>query len=855
MQAQESEAVLPLAISEEGGSAMETAHWEWRLDVAQRALEQGYGELARRFFAEGLAAEELSPAARRKAQLGLASALLSLSEGALALTVLEEMNAPDPDVVLRMALASYQAGDYAASALHLSEIEPDELIPADRVWYLLCDGLLSYRDDALAAGTERLMQAKALATSTVTVAQIELLRLRAELEHRPASEEEVGQLRTMARSTEGQRLGFETRRMLVIVLYRLERKEEALAELDALLRLPEVIDSPRREELLLMLGLMAGPDGGRGRLALRQLLSIRAEAGLQRIALDLLAKAPFRGELTVEFDRFLQELIGQPARHALYAELLALRASLMLSQNRYDLAEAVAQRLLEELPGSDRVPQMLRLLATLNWQRIPPRYRTAASYLDRLRAMESSAMERARILAQMGDCFFLNSDFSNAIEAYSSALREGGGSKELNERCLFQEVLAEVRLGRLSAAMETLDTAAVGNTARRWEAEYNLLDALREAGRTKEAFQRIQHISSDGTFEGLSLELQARLRWMEARLTLDAERIAEVPVLCDAILGWLENLDSISTSQRDAINSHVILLKIEALLRLGMQTEGRELLGELRSSFPDSGPAMLSYLLESRLGSGGDNVLDAQISLMNLVERFPESRYAGVSLWEAALLAEQRGVDSAYREAMAILERLIKDYPKHSLVFFARLKQADLSRKLNDFGTALDLYDRLLADYPDHPHRYRAEMSRGDCHLARGGALEESLVAATVVYDRLFEDYRTPPDAAVEAGYKWATALRQRGLWEETRAALFLVKVRYLDMPAEDSKLGPQGRYWLARSLLELGGLHEETGGLDGIERARSIYQVIIDRGLPGGMMAKARLELLKPAEVGNIQR
>ena len=49
--------------------------------------------------------------------------------------------------------------------------------------------------------------------------------------------------------------------------------------------------------------------------------------------------------------------------------------------------------------------------------------------------------------------------------------------------------------------------------------------------------------------------------------------------------------------------------------------------------------------------------MDAQISLMNLVERFPESRYAGVSLWEAALLAEQRGVDSAYREAMAILER------------------------------------------------------------------------------------------------------------------------------------------------------------------------------------------------------
>lgn len=837
----------PLGFSADSVGGVQTSRWQWRLSAADSALKEGYGELARRFYAEVLAADELPEALRRQAQLGLASSLVALGDGELAYAVIGEMGADrSADIVLRMALAAYLKGSYEESGELLSEISLEALDLNERSWYFLCEGLLLFQRGETEQASTRLAEARALAASPAVVAQLDLLRIDGELNHRAASEIDVGQLRATARATEGQRLGFESRRMLAVVLYRLGRIDEAVDELETLLRLPELLDSPRREELLLLLGMMSGADGGRGRLALRQLMSMQADPELQQMALRLLAQAPMRGELVVEFDRFLRDLIAQPARHSLFAELLATRANLMLSQGNFDAAESAASRLLEELPGSVRVPQMLGILATVNWQRTPPRYRTAASYLDRLRILESRPSEQAKILGKMGDCFFLNGDYTNAAEAYASALQTAGDLGVDSERWLFQQVLAEIRLNRLDEAISALDATSIQDSAWRWEAEYNLLDRLRESGETEKAFQRIQKLVQGGATSELSVELEARLRWMEARLALDVDRIAEVPALCDAIFDWLDGLGSIETSQRDAIASHVMLLKTEALLRLGQRTDGRALLNRLRAEYPDSGPAMLSYLLESRLGSEGNSVLDTQKSLMTLVERFPESRYAGISLWEAALLAEQRGVDSAYREAMTILERLIRDYPDHALVFYARLKQADLSRKLNDFSTALDLYDRHLADYPDHPERYRAEMSRGDCLLARGGAQEASLVAATVVYDRLFEDGQTPRDASVEAGYKWATALRQRGLWEETMAALFLVKDRFFDR-SDRPQLGPNGRYWLSRSLLELGGLHEEQGGIDGLEKARAIYRLMVERALPGMALAKARLALLNP--------
>jgi cellulose synthase operon protein C len=807
---------------------------------------QGFPALARQFLGELLRDPSTPEADKNPLRLELATALISLGEGELAREQLAQLDAGHPPVALRLALADYLRRDYAAAGARLSLFPPTALPEQDRSWYLLCEALLRQTRGESEAASQLFLMAEEEAGSAALEAHFRLLRLRGELEHRGASEDLVAQLRATARTMRGQVMGFESRRLLAIALYRLGRLEDAVGEVEALLQQSETVGNRRRDELLLLLGLMLGDQSGRGRLALRQLLLSPADPGLQRIALQLLTVGPFAGSSPDEFRSFLGQLLDAGERHPLFDELLVTRAALAARRGDFEAAEEDAERILEELPGSAFVPQALRLLAYTNWERTPPRYRTAANYLDRLRAYLPTPEERARVFGLMGDCYFLNGDFANASEAYASARRELGDAG-LAGPWVYQQVLADIRANRLEEAAALLDRLDGLETAARWQAEYNLLDAYRAREQIETAFRRLRRLLGEGRVTRLEEPLQARLRWMEARLALDAGRVAEVPALADGLITWLAEEAEMAPAEKGAVVSYALLLKGEALIRLGLRGDGLAILADLRSRFPDSAPEMLSYLMESRLAAGENNVVEAQQSLVSLADRFPRSRYAPIALWEAALLAEQRGLDSAFREAMGLLDRLIRTFPGHRLAFYARIKQADLSRKLNDFGTALALYEAVLADYPDDPERYRAELSRGDCLLARGSSSAESLVAASVVFDRLFEDFRTPPDAAVEAGYKWATALRQRGLEAEAREALFVVKSRFFDDPERSIGLRTQGRYWIARTVLDLAALLEASGNLEGTEQAGRLYRQLLESRLPGRAIAEARLRVLRP--------
>ena len=48
-----------------------------------------------------------------------------------------------------------------------------------------------------------------------------------------------------------------------------------------------------------------------------------------------------------------------------------------------------------------------------------------------------------------------------------------------------------------------------------------------------------------------------------------------------------------------------------------------------------------------------------------------------------------------------------------------------------------------------------------------------------------------------------------------------------------------KGRYWMARTLIEFGGLREQQGKL---EEAKEAWLLLIKAGLPGEVQAKAHL-------------
>ena len=62
--------------------------------------------------------------------------------------------------------------------------------------------------------------------------------------------------------------------------------------------------------------------------------------------------------------------------------------------------------------------------------------------------------------------------------------------------------------------------------------------------------------------------------------------------------------------------------------------------------------------------------------------------------------------------------------------------------------------------------------------------------------------------------------------------------------PAMAANLGPKGRYWMTRTLLELGSLYEQESKLD---QARDAWGIIIKNGLPGAALARDRLARFNP--------
>ena len=97
----------------------------------------------------------------------------------------------------------------------------------------------------------------------------------------------------------------------------------------------------------------------------------------------------------------------------------------------------------------------------------------------------------------------------------------------------------------------------------------------------------------------------------------------------------------------------------------------------------------------------------------------------------------------------------------------------------------------------------------------------------------------------MEAGYKWGYALAKRNQVAKAQTVFWSVVQGFLLDATQAAKLGAKGRWWVAKSLLELGQIHEEAGRLDEAQRA---YQLIVDNRLSGAALAQAKLARFRPA-------
>ncbi len=260
------------------------------------------------------------------------------------------------------------------------------------------------------------------------------------------------------------------------------------------------------------------------------------------------------------------------------------------------------------------------------------------------------------------------------------------------------------------------------------------------------------------------------------------------------------------------------LLKGEANFELGRRGgRARDLLKKLRADFPRSDAAVYSYFDEAEHYAKQDNTVEAQKSLTKLADQFPENTYAPYALYQAALQAERRGQDANFAEANRLIEDLVKKYPASDLVFYARLKQGDLLRKLNQFPQAQQVYESLVNNYVNHKDVILAQLALAECHNAQSANDPAQAERAIILFEHLRDRVDAPVDVRVEAGFNLGNLYARRGdpdraeeVWWKDVVHEFLVKD-----PAVAAQLGAKGRYWMARTLLELGTLFESQEKLE----------------------------------------
>ena len=825
----------------------ETNSWRWLEEMADSALATGLPALAEDFYRKILSENAASEKDVRNIQLQLVTALIGQGAFQEAELLLEAMPPPySAAYYLRKALAAYHKGSLLGIQAMLDKIEINSLASADVPWFYILQGLSAERNDDRAKASE--LYAKALDSSVTAVqkAQIDILIKRGQIIAGDFSKKLLSSLEDKYRQNMGTKIGYGYAREYAVALLRGGNKDEALNILNEQIQLMGLEHNAEKDRTQLLVALIAGVDTFAGTSALQSILFRRGDVEIGRIALNLWSQALKTDDERKQFSKILDDLIGSTESqtvHPLLDHLLNLRAQLRLAEGNLPAAEADAKQLIETFPGSGLIKNAMWLRAYIAWSDAPPRYRLAADLLNQIKSEADSPELRLLLSVLTADCYFLNGDFDTSANLYLSALRSSYAEAS-SYSLLFRLVESEIRLERFDRAAEHLDDPEflkITSLSDRWRCEWNLMEALRSSDNILVAFERLNRLL-DNQSDTIPASLLVRMLWMKAYLSLQVgtyDQLLDIPKIADTILSivtGLQNNDSMLANQSLVI-SYTLLVKGQALLKTAEVAAGLQTFAALRQDYSDSQPAILSYLEEARYYAGQDKTADAQSLSVTLADRYPDSPYAPVALYEAAIYAQRQGLDRNKGEATELLEKLCTQYAEHPLAFYARLMQGDILRSLNNFGDARNVYEYLINNFPDHPEIYLAELYRVRCLIAQSTRNKDYLNAAESGLERLLDLPDAPIDLKVEAGYTLGMVYVNQNKTLRAKEIFWQVISQYLKKPTV--ALQPKGRYWMAKVILDLGELLASEGQFTD---AGNVYSLIIDHNLPGINLAKSRI-------------
>lgn len=849
---------------------------DWRVDAADRALSSGLVGLAESGYRAVLKTQSLSPDRADPIRVRLAAALIAQQRYSAAREEIDAVSTAsrDSQFYLYMAIAVYGDGkqvDRSAFLSAMKQVKPVQLDAYDTPWWHLANGLraeLLAKPGQIMPAFER---AVAAAKSAEQKAFFSSLVFRQKILETPADEGLAAEMREQLEQFAAQAAAYTYARQYAVILHNLGRSEEAISVIDEQRLNNKELVIRQREQLLLLKAMIAGPDSLRGIEALQQLVRNGKSLGVMRVALQLLARSS--GAATGGLTEFLDQMVKLAPPHPLLGEIYYISSQLALARAEKALegenpnvelaraetarAEKDAAFLLEQFPGLRQITNVYRLLAYAAIQRTTPRYRAAADFLIQLRDQTEVMSERALLNRLIGDCYFLNRDYDNAVDFYQAAYArsiDGDQDKGLFLRL----VTAEVRSGQVESAMQHIDEADFSGNATvsdLWRAEWNVAQTLKNQGKLEQALERVR-LLLDGAAVDVPTALDLRLSWLEVHLSFWAnetdatllERVIQLLARVESIPVELldkSEADQITEKEIKLLITQFLLLKAQVMIRSAAASEGLVELERLRVGYADSSAAQRSYLTEADYHASINDFSAAQETLTELASTYPQSVLAPQAIFEAAIYCERRGAEF-YEQAVLLHNQIAENYPSDELVYSARLKQGDLLRRMNDFAGAQIIYENLINTGPRHPRRYIPELSRVDCMLALAKNNDEQLSDVVLSLERLMDIPNMPIDFQAEVGFKWGFALLKRELPEQAKEVFLLISSRFLLDGEQAIQLGSTGRYWMSRAMLSLGSILEDS---DQLVEARRVYRKMVAFNLPGRNLALDRANTIQVVE------
>ena len=831
---------------------------QWHFDAAQQAFVAGLPVVAERHFRSLLEQDLEEPKLRALVSCRLACTLIaqkSFEAAKLELAAIEPQYQGSLyflyDSLLKFASNSVLQHESSVLNADFLKIEMAALTAFDRVWYWILQALIAEVNadwEAAQVALHTGLRESQQFSDTLS------LMVQQALDFLPLA---VGNFRTQEvwelLLDEGIRDTESSEANLIVEAFQLQdagQTKRAIQKIEAYKK--SLVDGSLELERTLLLQALFYKSGSRGRIKLMEdLLSNGQDDLVVRSALYHLAN-----DTTFDLDdleKLLTKLIQRDQPHPLLGRLYYMRSYLLLLKAQaakeindkgkftqfLEAAEADARFIMEQLPGVDQFQQVYRVLAYAALLKNPPYYRAAADYFLRFQKSVSNESIIADLNQIIGDCYYLNEDYQNAVDYYELALNNPQNNQNIGQLYL-RWSRSFLHLEPSVDDFEQLDAWAGVvelQSELRWQVEWNVAQYAIDQGLYSVALSRTRQRLQAPMDGPVSTILDLQLHWMEAYLAFLTSDFDQLAARIEVLLQRINALPvgALPANKAEQLLAELKLLLARTLLSTDEEAAAMPLLEDLRIAHASSEAVQQSYWIEAEWYAQQGQFELAQSKVLDLAIAFPNSQIAIEALFKAALYCEKRGFEY-FLEAIQRHEDFIQRYPDNQLVFHARMRQGDLLRKLNDFAGAKLIYQNLNYSHPEHPYRYLGELARADCLLALAGDQPESYQDALFVLEGLIDLPQLPLDAQAEVGYKWGLALLKQNRNEEALKVFTQMTGSLLLSESISGSFLDRGQYWLSRTLLEMAKLLKSMGELDAAQR---IYQKLIAYNLPGRAYAQ----------------